>query len=322
MLLLLWRQSADVIVLGQRAVIWQAGEVKMFLALVVWILGGSGPLLAAELQEFAGCRLGVAKWADGDSFPVVLKRAVEGREAREEEHVMRLYFVDAPETTAESNSDKKRVRAQARHFGVSDPKLALEFGKVSKERVEELLKEPFTVHTAFASALGRSKKPRVYAFVTLADGSDLAATLVAEGLARAYGQRRTRPEGTRPDEWMQQLQDLEVAAALGGKGFWAKSEADKIRELRAKEREEAADLDAAFEKGVFAPFDEENRVNLNTATAEELQELKGIGPKLAELVIAGRPYKTVDEVKRVKGIAEGKLKDMRGFVTVGGENGE
>jgi len=194
----------------------------------------------------------------------------------------------------------------------------VEFGAVAKNRVQELLKEPFTVHTSFANALGRSKKPRVYGFVTLADGSDLAATLVEEGLARAFGKNRLRPDGMHSEEWMRQLEDLEVSAALQRQGIWEKSEPEKIRELRAKEREDAAGLDAAFEKGVFAPFDEENPVNLNTATKEELEELKGIGPELAERIIAGQPYERVEDVMRVKGIAEGKLKAMRDFVTVGG----
>ena len=67
---------------------------------------------------------------------------------------------------------------------------------------------------------------------------------------------------------------------------------------------------------MFAPFDEENPLNLNTATTEELQELKGIGPKLAEAIVKGRPYQGVEEITRVKGIAKGKLAAIRDFLTV------
>ncbi|MDA0766197.1 MAG: helix-hairpin-helix domain-containing protein [Verrucomicrobia bacterium] len=282
------------------------------VGLLVLAILSSGVSRSAELEEFQGVRLQQdGGWADGDSFMVVLTR-----NGKEESHVLRLYFVDAPETTAVIKTDKERVRAQSRYFGLTEITMALEFGRQAKDRVKVLLGGPFTVHTAFANALGRSKKPRIYGFVTLADGSDLAAKLVAEGLARAHGQSRTRPDGTKADEYKEQLVDLEVSAALDRRGVWAKSDAEKIRELRAKEREEAAELDAAFEHGLFAPFGEGNLLNINSATMEELQELKGIGPKLAEAIIDGRPYAKVTEITRVKGIGKGTLAAMREFLTV------
>ena len=58
-------------------------------------------------------------------------------------------------------------------------------------------------------------------------------------------------------------------------------------------------------------------INLNTASAEDLSELPGIGPKLAAAIVAGRPYKTVDDVVKVKGIGPKTLANMRDKVTVG-----
>jgi competence protein ComEA len=58
-------------------------------------------------------------------------------------------------------------------------------------------------------------------------------------------------------------------------------------------------------------------INLNTASAEDLAELPDIGPKLAAAIIAGRPYKTVDEVTNVKGIGPKTLAKIRDKVTVG-----
>jgi competence ComEA-like helix-hairpin-helix protein len=58
-------------------------------------------------------------------------------------------------------------------------------------------------------------------------------------------------------------------------------------------------------------------INLNTASERDLQELPEIGPKYAAAIVAGRPYKTVDEVVKVKGIGPKTLEKIRDKVTVG-----
>jgi DNA uptake protein ComE-like DNA-binding protein len=47
--------------------------------------------------------------------------------------------------------------------------------------------------------------------------------------------------------------------------------------------------------------------------------IKGVGPVLAERIIAGRPYKTVDDLLKVKGIGSKKLEKIRLYVVVGKE---
>jgi competence protein ComEA len=47
---------------------------------------------------------------------------------------------------------------------------------------------------------------------------------------------------------------------------------------------------------------------------DEMEALTGIGPVLARRIIEGRPYRTVDELDRVKGIGQKRLEDIRPLV--------
>ncbi len=58
------------------------------------------------------------------------------------------------------------------------------------------------------------------------------------------------------------------------------------------------------------------KLNINFASSEELQNLSGIGPKLAEAIIASRPYANVEDLLNVKGIGEKKLADIQDLIIV------
>lgn len=67
------------------------------------------------------------------------------------------------------------------------------------------------------------------------------------------------------------------------------------------------------------------QLDLNTATAEELDTLPGIGPVKAAAIVSDRaangPFAAVEELVRVKGIGPGILKKIQALVT-GGETGK
>lgn len=68
-------------------------------------------------------------------------------------------------------------------------------------------------------------------------------------------------------------------------------------------------------------FAGDGQVDLNTSTAKELQQLPGIGKGLSKRIVeyrtANGPFKTVEELMKVKGIGKKTFAKMQDRLTVG-----
>lgn len=159
------------------------------------------------------CQYVTTKDGDGDSFRV---------RSGTNELGLRLYYVDAPETTL---TYAERVRLQAEHYGITLDE-ALKTGARARERVKELLREPFVVRTRWASAAGRSRTMRYYAIIEVG-GKNLAEILVSEGLAQTKGVAPNLPNGEKASAYMQKLEELEQAASQKRLGAWATATAER-----------------------------------------------------------------------------------------------
>jgi DNA uptake protein ComE-like DNA-binding protein len=281
----------------------------LFIAVIFWSaivdLEARGAWVTLQ-----GCHFLAKRANDGDSFHV----SVAGKE-----YIFRLYFVDAPETTTEF---RDRVEEQAGYFGITvDQNTTV--GNFAKAFTREKLNEPFAVRTCWQDAMGRSRLPRFYAFVQTRNG-DLAEQLIENGLARVHGTQAS-PEGVTSArrEW-QKLTRLERKAKQEKVGGWGAPTGRLAARARDAESTKGVDpFDAFFHRDKDAVTNggneetvgtsaapsseiEENKLDVNAASQTELENVRGIGPALAQRIIEARPFKSADDLQKVKGIGNGK----------------
>lgn len=269
---------------------------------------------ADELVAIRGCTLVPVAWADGDSFRI--------RTPAGEEHTLRLYGVDCLEHHVNGETDARRLRTQRRYFGIaevkSDAAASIEFAKrlaaEASTETRRLLAKPFTVHTSFADGRGDGRFKRIYAFVTDAEGHDLAEQLVSRGLARAFGVARSTPAGESGEEYRERLADLELQAAKRGVGIWAHTDWEKLPLERRLERREEHELKQAIDGS--APPPAGFTLDPNTASRDDLMRLPGVGETLANRIIEQRPYRRVVDLLEVDGIGPAKFRELKGMLRI------
>jgi endonuclease YncB( thermonuclease family) len=272
------------------------------------------------------CRLIMNPANDGDSFHV---------SAGTNEYIFRLYLVDAPETDEMTSG---RLVAQAKYFGITVPQ-AIEVGRAAKEFTREKLSAPFTVFTRMSDAMGQSRLERFYAFVQTKEG-DLGEQLVRNGLARNYGFKAVPPGLRNSRVEMEKLQQLENEARQEKIGGWGVN----IRRLNppagvpgpfshfgSNQKPQGLGRPAASPSFSSTPrppaqtapgnpnksHSKANtpvgKIDINTATEKELTTVPGIGHVMAARIIAARPFRSADDLRRVSGIGDKKYAQVRPY---------
>ena len=211
------------------------------------------------------------------------------------------------------------MEEQAQYFGITEA-LTMKVGEAAKEFTrKKLQQQPFTVRTCGQDALGRSKLERLYAFVQVGK-KDLGEELVANGLARLHGTPSQAPGLDSPEREWEKLRRLEREAKTQKVGGWGAMYGRLNVQIKAAPEKPEDSFDAFFHprKVAAAPivaipqFQVAGaKLDVNAASAEELDRLPGIGPVLAGRIIAARPLKSADDLRHVKGIGAKKYEKLR-----------
>ena len=153
-------------------------------------------------------------YMDGDSFHI---------RAKNKDVIIRLYYVDTPET---DKTHEDRNADQAGYFGIDEARVTA-LGALGKKFTQRALSgKKFTVWTRWEDAKGSSQQQRFFGIVQIGK-EDLGELLVANGLARVYGNSTVLPNGTSPDTEFDRLRGLERRAKAKRLGGWAKKKKTK-----------------------------------------------------------------------------------------------
>ena len=132
--------------------------------------------------------------------------------------------------------------------------------------------------------------------------SVIAGILAAAGLGFLWGKKRN--DKFEIEEFTIEPEEFEIIP-------------DRAENTKTAEEEEQTEKAEEESEGVFTDAD---KININTASAEELSAIKGIGDSKAANIVKYREengsFKTVDDLLKVHGIAQKKLDSIRELITV------
>ena len=177
--------------------------ISLLAALVLGVATAPGQALTL----FKNCKLVPTAWADGDSFEIEAADGVR--------KTIRLYGADCIEWHVSDETDARRLREQRRYFGMTEVggspqasmQAAKELGEAAAGEVSRALAQPFTVHTAFADAMGDGlHKPSM----KLPGVGEATANRIIEARPFKTPKDLLKVEGIGPKTWARLAPFLEI----------------------------------------------------------------------------------------------------------------
>ena len=210
-------------------------------------------------------------------------------------YVLRSYWIDTPEKI---NDYPERLAEQAAYFDI-EPGEVVQIGREAQLFTQEFLKGDLTVFTQWENGQGIGQ--RFYGIISSEKGG-LIEALVTNGLASISGYNKAWPKEPSISLFRHRLLNLENQAKEKKLGAW-------------RESIEVWDpLD--YKKQLAAVPDLNGKLNINNATKEELVLLPGIGPTYSQRIIESRPFNSVEDLIKIKGIGPKTLERIKNRITV------
>lgn len=138
---------------------------------------------------------------------------------------------------------------------------------------------------------------------------DIEGAIVSPGL---YG----LPKDARIGDAVQAAGGLSTDAAIGAVNLAQKlSDGELVYIPTLEEQSQASSLDFPASSKGAAPSAPDDKINVNSATASELEQLDGVGPALSRRIVEYRESKgrftSLEDLKNVPGIGEKKYEGIK-----------